>query len=229
MRGGAANFFCVMAIASFAYALACSFMACAQPTEPAPAPTSTPKPSAEEIERRKAWHENMSKTPTPKPGCYKSTYPNTQWEEVPCTTAPNRPYPLAHGPRPDNVGGGSGFAAVVAGSISTAVGFFASATDALRETGGGNTFSLQLNTNRFNTASCTRLRPRPRPRVVKAGSNLYSPIRAAGLYNIGWCTTPTAAPAAQVVGILSRPAPLIPARPGAGVTAPTPWPSPSSR
>ena len=157
MHGGAANFLCVMAIASFAYALSSSSSS-AQPTEPAPSSTATPKPSADEVVRRKVWQKNMAKTPTPKFGCFKSTFPNTQWEETPCTTAPDRPYPPAI--RPDIVGPG-GLAKVVTGSIDTAVGIFDNVTSTISEIGGTNIFSLQLNTNRFNTASCTPPPPTP--------------------------------------------------------------------
>ena len=165
VSGKIVNLLYVMAIASFTCELSTSFMAFAQPTNPAPSYTPTPKLSSElsveELAKRKAWRENMAKTPTPKYGCFKSTYPNTQWEEVPCTTAPDRPYPRAVGPRQDIVGGGGGFAAQAAGSISDAVGFFDSATSTISETGGANNFSLQLNTNQFNTASCTPPAPVP--------------------------------------------------------------------
>src|SRR5262249_19729329 len=133
----------------------------------------------------KAWRENMAKTPTPKDGCFKSTYPNTQWEEVPCTTAPDRPYPRAVGPRQDIVGGGGGFAAQVAGSISDAVGFFDSATSTISEIGGANNFSLQLNTNQFNTASCTPPAPVPTPRCCQGWQLFFSSIWGGGLIKSG--------------------------------------------
>ena len=123
-----------------------------------PAPTTSQASAA-----HKAWRESMSRTPKPKKGCYKATYPNTQWQEVPCTTAPQRPYPPARGPRPDTVGNGDDFTASASGFVSTAVGSFDSVVGVTSESGtpGGilppvaNSFSLQLNTNFFSTSVCT--------------------------------------------------------------------------
>ena len=77
-------------------------------------------------------------------------------------TAPQRPYPLARGVRPDTVGNGNDFSAQVSGSnplppISSAIGSFDSVTGVESETdlGKANIFSLQLNTNTFNTSSCS--------------------------------------------------------------------------
>ncbi|MGB8901382.1 MAG: hypothetical protein WCC90_20050, partial [Methylocella sp.] len=97
----------------------------------------------------------------PKKGCFKATYPKTEWEEVPCATAPNRPYPPARGPRPETVGNGNDFTAQVSGLISSAVGSFDGVTGVTSESGnvGGNpplvanTFSLQLNTNFFTNSN----------------------------------------------------------------------------
>jgi hypothetical protein len=41
----------------------------------------------------------------PKKRCFTAAYPNTEWQEVPCTTAPPYPQPPRRGPRPDVVGG----------------------------------------------------------------------------------------------------------------------------
>jgi uncharacterized repeat protein (TIGR03803 family) len=125
----------------------------------AQAPSPTP-------ESREAWHESMVRTPLPKQGCFKASYPDTEWQEVPCTTPPS--YPLLRtrfgGIDPDTVGGGGSndYAAQAAsGLISTAVGSFMSVTPGITEMGkdptgktSANTFSLQLNTNTFTTPAC---------------------------------------------------------------------------
>jgi hypothetical protein len=110
------------------------------------------------------WRAGMAKVPLPKKGCFTSTYPSTEWQEVPCTAAPARPYPPARGPRPNTVGNGNDVSAqATTGLISTAVGSFDSVTGVTSESGyvGGvppaqpNTFSLQLNSNFFTTSTCS--------------------------------------------------------------------------
>jgi hypothetical protein len=104
----------------------------------------------------------MSRAPMPKKGCFKATYPNTDWQSVPCKTAPLVPYPPARGPRSDNVGNGDDYAAQVSGFISSAEGSFDSVTGVTSESGDvdgvappvANTFSLQLNANFFGTSVC---------------------------------------------------------------------------
>ena len=121
--------------------------------EPSAAATAEPR-------SLEAWHERLSRTPVPKKGCFTTDYPSTEWKEIPCTTAPNQPYPPGRRPPPDVVGGGGSndiSAQAPSGSISTAVGSFDSATGVTTESGnvGGkppavaNSFSLQLNTNVF--------------------------------------------------------------------------------
>ena len=83
--------------------LLCSLTALAQtPSGPPTAPTSsqaaTQPPSKEALD---AWHATMSKTPMPKTGCFTSSYPSTEWKEVPCAPAPTRGYP----PRPGGAPG----------------------------------------------------------------------------------------------------------------------------
>ena len=83
--------------------LLCSLTALAQtPSGPPSASTSsqaaTQPPSKEALD---AWHATMSKTPMPKTGCFTSSYPSTEWKEVPCGPAPTRRYP----PRPGGTPG----------------------------------------------------------------------------------------------------------------------------
>jgi hypothetical protein len=122
--------------------------------------TAATKPSPEEAAKRKAWREAMSRLPKPKPGCFTAEYPNIAWQEVPCTTAPLRPYPPAEGPspKPQSVGHGIAFTADVPGLISAATGSFDSINGLVSETGIGNTpntYSLQLNSSFFkSTKAC---------------------------------------------------------------------------
>jgi hypothetical protein len=117
--------------------------------ESAAAPTAT-QPAVTESAKREAWRATMSRIPTPK-GCFAATYPNTEWQEVPCTAPPNRPYPPADGGRPNIVGNGNDFVAQSSGTISSAVGSFDSVTGvtSLSDPGGVSNFALQLNTNTF--------------------------------------------------------------------------------
>jgi hypothetical protein len=126
----------------------------------APPETAATKPSPEEAAKRKAWRESMSRLPKPKAGCFTAEYPNVAWQEVPCTTAPLRPYPPAEGPspKPQSVGHGIAFTADVPGLISAATGSFDAINGLTSETGIGNapnTYSLQLNSSFFkSTKAC---------------------------------------------------------------------------
>ena len=157
-RERAPKVFGILVAASLLSELLSCFAAFAQAEAPPSAPTSpaastpqatAPRPSAQSL---KAWREIMSRTPRPKKGCFKSSYPSTEWQEIPCTTAPRRPYPAARGPRPAIVGNGNDFSAQVVGRISSATGSFDSVTGVT--IGGDPTFSLQLNTQFFNTSIC---------------------------------------------------------------------------
>ena len=106
----------------------------------------------------------MAHVPQPHKGCFTSSYPSTQWQEVPCTTAPAVPFPPARGIRPDTVGNGNDVSAQVTGHISEAVGSFDSVTGVTSETGTNpytgatkvpNVYTLQLNSNFFSTSVCS--------------------------------------------------------------------------
>jgi hypothetical protein len=142
----------IMAIASLLLGLLLSFAASAQPTEPGPARVSPP--TKESLE---AWRATMSRIPKPKEGCFKATFPKTEWQEVPCVTPPERPYPPARGPRSETVGDGDDWSAQVSGNIFSAVGSFFSVIGVTSESdpSGQSGFALQLNTNTFSTSSCS--------------------------------------------------------------------------
>ncbi|HEX9091414.1 MAG TPA: hypothetical protein VF831_07980 [Anaerolineales bacterium] len=106
----------------------------------------------------------MLQTPLQKNGCFQVTYPDMNWQEVPCTTAPTYPQlPLSNSTN-KSVGNFNSYAAQVPGTISSTTGSFDSVTGLTSETGNKfssdcssyipdvrNTFTLQLNTNVFST------------------------------------------------------------------------------
>src|SRR5262249_26707434 len=119
-------------------------------------PAAAPPPSAKALHD---WRKGMARVPTPKKGCFTSSYPSTEWQEVPCTTAPQRPYPPARGGRrPDQIGNGIDVSAQVTGHISEAIGSFDSVTGVTSVTDTDphavSNFSLQLNANFFTTPTC---------------------------------------------------------------------------
>lgn len=118
--------------------------------------TKSPDPAID------AWRATMTRTPRPKQGCFTATYPNPDWQEVPCTTAPRRPYQPAGRPTPHTVGHGVDFSARTTQSISSAVGSFDSVVGITSLTGpdGDNSYSLQLNTIQFATSVCDSI-PNP--------------------------------------------------------------------
>jgi uncharacterized repeat protein (TIGR03803 family) len=158
---GCANFFGAIFLAS----LLC-------PVSP-PAMAQDPSPALAQPGSREAWRESMVRTPLPNKGCFKVSYPSTEWQAVLCTTPPSYPLGRPHvgGLNPDTVGGGgtNDFAAQVSGLILTAEGSFISVTPGISETGNtygsncsvtamnvANAFTLQLNTNTFaSTKACS--------------------------------------------------------------------------
>src|SRR4051794_6178616 len=127
-------------------------------TQPAPPPAPPQVTTQPSVQSGAAWGAIISRTPVPKKGCFKSSYPSTVWQEVPCTPAPQRPYPPTPTLRPDTVGKNphGDFAALRLGFISSVVGSFDSVTGVTNENDSGkaDTFSLQLNTNTFHTSIC---------------------------------------------------------------------------
>jgi hypothetical protein len=73
---------------------------CAQTPNTTP-PVTTPQPSAKSLQE---WRKGMARVPLPRRGCFTSSYPSTEWREVPCTIPPARPYPPARDHRPDILG-----------------------------------------------------------------------------------------------------------------------------
>ena len=103
-----------------------------------------PSPKSPEFE---AWRTSMKQTPLPYRGCFKASYPTTEWQEVACTTAPDYPLQPARGARSKTVGNGHDFTGVVSGLLSQAEGSFPTVTGLASS----NAYSVQLNTNLFYT------------------------------------------------------------------------------
>jgi len=82
---------------------------------PTGAPTTIPSDTtkAPKTLSREVWQNEIARRPQPKKGCFKSTYPQLEWQEVPCATAPTRLYPPARGHRSETVGNSNDFAAEV--------------------------------------------------------------------------------------------------------------------
>ena len=76
--------------------------------ESAPAAAgATAQPPTEQS--REAWRKSMARARLPKKGCFKASYPNTEWQEVPCMKAPSIPFqPVRRVGAPDSVGDGDG-------------------------------------------------------------------------------------------------------------------------
>jgi FG-GAP-like repeat len=131
----------------------------ADPTTSTSPSATTQTPTPQDL---KNWRAGMKHVPLPKTGCFKSAYPSTQWTEVPCTTAPLRPYPPANGTGSNVVGNGNDVSVQVSGHIFSSEGSFDSVSGVTSETGqvggtGGqvaDTFSLQLNANFFSSPTC---------------------------------------------------------------------------
>ena len=115
--------------------------------------------AASEAERE-AWRQAISKSPRPGRGCFRAEFPDTAWHSVPCDYA-RRKLRLPNGGggvRLETVGGSSNdMMAQVPGGITQAEGSFDSVTTtgASDSVAGANQFSLQINTEFFDTTVCS--------------------------------------------------------------------------
>jgi len=114
----------------------------------APKATNDPDP------RRtiEAWHKEMLRHPLPKKGCFHVKHLEKEWEEVPCATPPNRPYP------PSGADPHLHFAAETPGLISASIGSFESVNNVTGDK--DDAFSLQLNSSYFTSPACKGARCR---------------------------------------------------------------------
>ena len=133
---------------------------CKSPACPAAAPPAGPAaaspPAAQTLQARTLWRKQQGWRACHR-GCFETTYPSTQWREVPCKSGPAQALSAAPEPASDGRRWIERFRCDGAWKIFSADGSFSSVTGVTSETGsvgGANTFSLQLNTNLFKTATC---------------------------------------------------------------------------
>jgi len=106
---------------------------------------------------QEAWREAIAHTSVPEAGCFEASYPLLEWNKVECVEAPNIPFLPRTRLGSQTVGNGDDYAAEVSsGVISQTVGTFPKVTGVKSETGvyGANSYTLQLNSNFMNTATC---------------------------------------------------------------------------
>ena len=146
-------------------ACAASALAQGQPAGPVPAAPAA-SPSADTLT---SWRKGMVQVPPPSVaapggGCFTASYPNIQWQEVPCaqgvTVPPFPPVPARAPPGGGAFSVGNGvdpIAGVASGHVSTAVGSFDSVSGVTSITGefGANDYTLQLNSNTFSSPVCS--------------------------------------------------------------------------
>jgi hypothetical protein len=110
-----------------------------------------------------SWQNEVAQVPTRSTGCFTAAYPQTDWQQVQCTSAPNHPMPPRFGPPPQTIGNTFDVAArVPSGFISNAIGSFENVSAGISESGPiGNTgpnianaYTLQMNTNFFASTAC---------------------------------------------------------------------------
>ncbi len=115
--------------------------------------------AADEAEARNqdVWRDAISQTEVPAEGCFQASYPSLTWNKVECAVAPAIPFKPRTGRVSQTVGDGDDYAAKVSsGLIKKTIGSFPKVTGVKTETGllGANDYSLQLNSNFMNTATC---------------------------------------------------------------------------
>lgn len=130
---------------------------------PVEARTNPTPQMSEEARLQEDWRISIAQTPLSKKGCFQSSYPSKDWQEIACTTAPDYPMPPRRGPRPLVVGSGNDISGQApTGFISTAIGSFDTTTNVTSESSPiGNTgppvanaYTLQINTNFFTGTAC---------------------------------------------------------------------------
>ena len=58
------------------------------------------------FQARQSWRRTMAQKPTPKPGCFSTKFPSTEWTETPCSNALPLPHPFRLGQDAVSTGGG---------------------------------------------------------------------------------------------------------------------------
>lgn len=138
----------------------------------------------EEGDKFLKWHKEMIGVRLPKKGCFKVVYPNKEWVEAKCATQ--------HGTYWSGGGGGGGFvgsagnfsAEVTSEHISSAIGSFDSGLVAGGSGDQPANYSLQLNSQAFDTPACAGTRDPYRCKGVQ--QFVYVPTTIAGAYIQYW-------------------------------------------
>lgn len=116
-----------------------------------------------------SWHSSLAQNRLPGAGCFKATYPSTQWQRIACAIPPHLLYPVPPSRRraltPENVGDGHDYSVdTTPNLISTAVGAFPKVKGVKSVTSMGccgvqglNSYTLQLNSYFFPTSACGNL------------------------------------------------------------------------
>jgi hypothetical protein len=105
----------------------------------------------------------IERLPKPANACLTASYPERQWRAIPCAQARTSPLVPAHGVTGATVGGGKDFVAAASGHVTFAEGGFHDVTGVKseyvikRKLRFPNHYSLQLNTQFFNTEACASL------------------------------------------------------------------------
>jgi len=110
-----------------------------------------------------AWHDSLAANKLPSAGCFEATYPSTQWNRIACGTPPRIWYPVPRSLHPhlgQTVGDGNDFSIdTTPNLISTSIGAFPKVKGVKTVVSGGqqDSYTLQLNSNFFQTAQCGTL------------------------------------------------------------------------
>jgi hypothetical protein len=109
-----------------------------------------------------SWHFAVTQNKLPNAGCFTATYPSTQWSRVACVTPPHIYYPprTKHPQLGQTVGDANDFTIDTGKHIvTTATGAFPKVTGVKSVISGGDqgSYTLQLNSNFFQTAACQSL------------------------------------------------------------------------
>ena len=153
---------------SFAFVLSPSWaqtVTAAPDTSPAgPLLRNAPPPledtTSAAFQARQSWRRTMAQKPTPKPGCFSTKFPSTEWTEIPCSNAPALPHPPRLGPAAPSTGGAANNSPIVSvppsHPITSISGFLAQVSGVTSESdpSGAGRWSLQLNANTFSSPNC---------------------------------------------------------------------------
>src|ERR1035438_4196992 len=112
------------------------------------------------------WQRDIATSRTPGVGCFNAVYPSLKWRSFACQTPPPNAPPqvqvAGHHP-PQAVGAGTDYLADANGTTSVTGSFFSisntTAPSGPTETSNGtsNSYSLQLNPNKFSSSLCSAL------------------------------------------------------------------------